>query len=125
MRAEDPEFAEALEAQLRAGVAFPDWSDDDLKDLVPDDAARGELVSSLRPRGSDFFLEDLPVAPDWPDAPCGYLRLSPSYDRAARSARQRGWPVVDGPDSRPGGHFAAVAEPAAVADDLERLLTHL
>jgi hypothetical protein len=125
MRAEDPAFAESLEAQLRAGVAFPDWSDDDLRDLVPDDAARGALVSSLRSRGSDFFLEDLPVAPDWPDAPCGYLRLSPSYDRAARSARQRGWPVVDGPETRPGGHFAAVAEPAAVADDLERLLTHL
>jgi len=125
MRAEDQEFAEQLEAQLRAGVAFPDWSDDDLEDLVPDDDARRALVTSLRPRGSDFFVEDLPVAPDWPDAPCGYLRLSSSYDRAARSARQRGWPVLDGPDTRPGGHFAAVAAPSSVAHDLDALLARL
>jgi hypothetical protein len=76
----------------------------------------------LRPRGHDFFAEPLPVAPDWPDAPCGLLRLSPAYDASARQARQRGWPVLDGPDDRPGGHFAALVDPAAVADDLEDLL---
>src|SRR3990170_3583078 len=70
LRSEEPAFAEALEAQLRAGVPFPDWSDDRLRDPVPDDAWRAALVASLRPRGTDFFLEALPVAPDWPDAPC-------------------------------------------------------
>ena len=83
------------------------------------------LVAGLRRRGGDFFTETLPVAPDWPDALCGFLRLSPGYDSAARVARLRGWPCVLGPDDRPGGHFAALVDPDAVADDLETLLALL
>ncbi len=73
-------------------------------------------------RRADFFAEALPVASDWPDAPCGFLRLSPGYDAAARLAGHRGWPQVLGPDDRPGGHFGMLVDPAAVADDLETLL---
>jgi pimeloyl-ACP methyl ester carboxylesterase len=112
MRAESPEHADELAALLDAGGRYPDWPDDDLRPLA-------------RPRGRDFFDEPLPVAADWPDAPCGYLRLSPSYDGPARVARLRGWPVLDGPDDRPGGHFAMLVDPSAVADDLESLLTIL
>jgi hypothetical protein len=32
---------------------------------------------------------------DWPDAPCGYLRTSPERATEVRSARLRGWSVVD------------------------------
>jgi hypothetical protein len=109
MRAESPEHADEVVALLDAGGRYPDWPDDDLRRLA-------------RPRGHDFFAESLPVAPDWPDAPCGLLRLSPAYDASARQARQRGWPVLDGPDDRPGGHFAALVDPASVADDLADLL---
>jgi pimeloyl-ACP methyl ester carboxylesterase len=112
MRAESPEHADELVALLDAGGRYPDWPDADLRRLA-------------RPRGRDFFDEQLPVAPDWPDAPCGYLRLSPSYDGPARVARLRGWPVLDGPDDRPGGHFAMLVDAAAVADDLESLLAQL
>lgn len=125
LRGEDPAHAEALEALLAAGGRFPDWTDDDLRTLVPGDAPRAALVASLRRRGADFFAEPLPVAPDWPDAPCGYLRLSTAYDGAARLARLRGWPVLDGPDDRPGGHVAALVDPGAVADDLEAVLARL
>ena len=125
MRAEAPEVADELAALLAGGGRFPDWTDDDLRELVPDDAARGSLVAGLRRRGADFFTETLPVAPDWPDALCGFLRLSPGYDSAARVAGLRGWPCVLGPDDRPGGHFAALVDPGAVADDLEALLARL
>jgi pimeloyl-ACP methyl ester carboxylesterase len=125
LRAEAPELADDLGPHLAGGGSFPDWSDDDLAELVPDDALRAALVAGLRPRGADFFSEPLPVAPDWPDAPCGYLRLSPGYDAPARLAGQRGWPRVLGPDDRPGGHFAMLVDPASVATDLESLLTLL
>jgi hypothetical protein len=125
LRIEDPDFADQLDTQLAAGDRFPEWTDDVLRDLVPDDDLRAALVASLRPRGADFFDEPLPVAPDWPDAPCGYLHLSTSYDGAARVAGMRGWPVLAQADDRPGGHFAALVDPGALADDLETLLGRL
>lgn len=125
LRAEAPDLADELGPHLAGGGTFPDWTGDDLRDLVPDDALRAALVAGLRRRGADFFTEALPVAPDWPDAPCGFLRLSPGYDDPARLAGQRGWPRVLGPDDRPGGHFAMLADPASVADDLETVLALL
>jgi pimeloyl-ACP methyl ester carboxylesterase len=119
------EMFEELASMLAAGGRFPDWTEADLRDLVPDDAARAALVGSLRPRGQDFFTDPVPVVADWPDAPCGLLRLSPAYDGALRLARLRGWPVLEGPDDRPGGHFAALVDPGAVADDLEDLLARM
>ena len=126
MRAEMPDGSvEHLASMLAAGGTFPDWTDTDLHELVPDQAARAALVGSLRPRGGDFFTDLVPVVADWPDAPCGLLRLSPAYDGALRLARLRGWPVLEGPDDRPGGHFAALVDPGAVADDLEVLLARM
>ncbi len=117
--------ADEFAGLLAAGGSFPDWSDDDLRELVPADGPRATLVGSLRPRGAGFFAEPVPVAPDWPDAPCGLLRLSDSYDGAARLAGLRGWPVLLGPDDRPGGHFAMLVDPESVADDLETLVSRL
>ena len=117
--------ADEFAGLLAAGGSFPVWSDDDLRELVPADGPRASLVGSLRPRGADFFAEPVPVAPDWPDAPCGLLRLSGSYDGAARLAGLRGWPVLLGPDDRPGGHFAMLVDPESVADDLETLIGRL
>ncbi len=103
-------------AHLDSGGRYPDWTDDDLRDLVPGDEVRAALVASLRPRAADFYRELLPVAPDWPDAPCGFLQLSAGYDQPARSAASRGWPVVTvEPGGIPGGHFAACVEPERVA----------
>ncbi len=125
MRTEDPSWAHTVEGLLAGGERFPDWTDDDLRAQVPDDALRGALVTGLRRRGAEFFAEPVPVAPDWPDAPCGFLRLSPGYDAPARLAGLRGWPRVLGPDDRPGGHLTMLRDPVGVADDLETLLAQL
>jgi pimeloyl-ACP methyl ester carboxylesterase len=109
---------------LDSGGRYPEWTDDELRDLVPDDGRRAALVASLRPRSADFFREPLPVAADWPDAPCGFVQLSAGYDQPARSAASRGWPVVTAePAGIGGGHFAACVEPERVADLLADLLS--
>lgn len=123
LRAEDADAADEIDALLAAGGSYPDWTGDDLRDLVPDDRTRAGLVASLRPRPRDFFTETLPVPDDWPDAPCGLLRLSRSYDGVARVARSRGWPVVE--RDLAGGHFAACADPDGLADALTELLAGL
>jgi hypothetical protein len=52
---------------------------------------------------------------DWPDAPCGYLRVRPEYDGQARIAGLRGWPVgrAESDDDR------------AVADAIQELIVRL
>jgi alpha/beta hydrolase family protein len=101
LRVELPAAADRLEQLLDGGGRFPDY---------PPPAG---LEKALRPRGRDFFTDRLPPPQDWPDAPCGYLRTSPAYDRAAGQARHRGWPVIE----RESGHFAAytAAEDTAAA----------
>lgn len=120
-RTEDTEYADGLVELLDRGGTFPDWTDDDLRELVPDTDRRVALVASLRPRGRDYFEETLPFPSDWPDAPCGYLKYSAAYDNPARVARSRGWPVLE----RAGGHFAPAADPDAVAADLAELVSLL
>jgi Alpha/beta hydrolase family len=118
---EDPEVAAAFGAELERGGQFPTWGDADLAPLVPDPAARAALLGSLRPRGLDFFTEPLPPAPGWPDAPCGFLRLSPAYDGWAREAERRRWPTarIDA------GHFHPLVDPDGVAAALLGLLARM
>jgi hypothetical protein len=121
---EDAAMADDLEVLLAAGGRFPPWTDDDLRELIPDDALRAEVAASLRPRGRDFFTEVLPFPTgdvEWPDAPCGLLQTSEAYAATARSARSRGWPVVE----RDGGHFASCVDPHGVARDLLALVEKL
>ena len=61
MHLEDEEFASELESILRGGGRFPDWSDKDLRAVVPDDGDRTLLLAGLRPRALDFFTEPLPL----------------------------------------------------------------
>ena len=119
----DDEWLAGFRAELAAGGRYPTWTDDDLADLVPDDERRRAVVASLRPRAEPFFTETLAVAADWPDAPCGMVRLSESYDQPARLARSRGWPVVSADPA--GGHFAACVEPDRVADLVGEVLGRL
>jgi hypothetical protein len=121
LAAEDPAMAAAFRAELERGGRFPTWSDAELAPLVPDPGARAALVGSLRPRGLEFFTEPLPAAPGWPDAPCGYLRLSAAYDHWAEAARAEGWPVA----SMDAGHFHPLVDPDGVAAALLGLLASL
>lgn len=121
---EDAEMATELDALLAAGNRFPEWSDEDLRALIPADQLREEVIATLRPRAQDFFTEVLPFPTgdlDWPDAPCGLLQTSEGYAGPAKSARARGWPVL----MRDGGHFAACADPHGVARDLIALVDQL
>jgi hypothetical protein len=115
---EDRAMAEAFRAELELGGRFPEWSDAKLAPLVPDPAARAALVGSLRPRGLAFFTEPLPAAAGWPDAPCGYLRLSAVYARWAEAAAARGWPTA----RLDAGHFHPLVDPDAVAAALVGLV---
>jgi hypothetical protein len=115
---EDPGTAAAFRAELERGGRFPTWSDAELAPLVPDPGARAALIGSLRPRGLGFFTEPLPAAPGWPDAPCGYLRLSAAYDHWAAEAAASGWPAA----RLQAGHFHPLVDPDGVAAALLRLL---
>jgi hypothetical protein len=121
LAAEDAGMATAFRAELERGGRFPAWGDAELAPLVPDPAARAALVRSLRPRDLAFFTEPLPPAPGWPDAPCGFLRLSPAYDTWAGAAAAEGWPTA----ALDAGHFHPLADPVAVAAALLGLLARL
>ena len=118
---EDPEMAAAFRAELERGSRFPEWSDSDLAPLIPDPAARAALIGSLRPRGLAFFTEPLPTVVGWPDAPCGFLRLSAAYDGWAEVAAARGWPTA----AFDAGHFHPLVDPDGVAAALLGLLTRM
>ncbi len=90
LRAADGEQADAVHAALHDDGDGARW---------PPGAAH--------PGDHDFWTERLPPAPDWPDAPCGYLHTGAAApgigpaDFWARSAAARGWPahtVADGED---------------------------
>ena len=120
MAAEAPEWAAAFRQELAAGGRFPAWTDEDLREVVPDAQQRAALLAELRPRPLAFFTEPIPVFPGWPDAPCAYLQFSAAYDVPAAQAQQRGWAYrrLDA------GHFHLLVDPAGVAQvmmDLVRL----
>ena len=117
MQANSPEFAEQLRQHLAAGRRYPEWTDDDLREEVPDDRLRHALLAELHPRPLAFFEEPMPIVPGWPDAPCAYLQLSSAYQKPAEAAARQGWPtrVFDA------GHFHMLVAPAAVADVLVEL----
>ena len=114
LRASAPELAKELQLRLAAGGRFPEWSDEDLRDEIPDDRTRAALFAELQPRALDFFKEPLPVVADWPDAPCHYIQLSPGYSGAAEAARRAAWPV----QVFETGHFHMLVDPAGVTEAL-------
>jgi len=112
-------FAERLAELHAGGHRFPEWTDRDLREVIPDDERRCALLAEVRPAPPAFWEEVVPVFVGWPDAPCGYLRFAPnpSYDDAAAEARARGWPCRE----MPGGHFHMLVDPQEVADALVAL----
>jgi hypothetical protein len=93
------------------------WGESAMAELVPDVGLRTALAVDGPPLPWPLFTEPLPYVPDWPDAACGYLRLSGAYAAEADQARTAGWPVIE----RDGGHLDVAVRPAAVASDLEEL----
>lgn len=114
------EFDQYLRELYARGERFPNWTDADLREEVPDAGLRQRLLAELRPQPWAFWDEPVPVFAGWPDAPCAYLRFvpNPAYDSAAAAARRRGWPYAE----LSGGHFHMLVDPAAVTDALLALV---
>jgi hypothetical protein len=112
MKMEDPEWAKQFQEELERGEHFPNWSSDDLREIIPDENLRGQLVAEIRPRGLDFFLESIPVFGGWPDAPCIYIRFSGPYMQPATYAQQAGWQTYE----LDAGHFHMLVDPITVTN---------
>jgi hypothetical protein len=112
MRSEDPEWAKQFQEELERGERFPNWSCDDLQEVIPDEPLRKQIVAEIRPRGLDFFTEPIPVFDGWPDVPCIYIQFSAPYKRPAVQAQQAGWRT----DELKAGHFHMLVDPSAVTD---------
>lgn len=110
MKAEDPAWAAQFQEYLEGGGTFPDWSFDDLQEIIPDESLRRQMVDEIQPRGLDFFTEPIPVFDGWPDAPCVYIKFSAPYEYSAAQARQAGWPTSE----LEAGHFHMLVEPETV-----------
>jgi hypothetical protein len=115
----DGGFAEHLRGLYATGGRFPNWTDDELREIVPDVDVRARLVAAQRPRPWAYWEQPIPVPADWPDAPCGLLRFgsNPAYDVGAAEAERRGWPSLE----MAGGHFHMLVDPAAVAAAMREL----
>jgi len=112
MKSEDSEWAQQFQEYLESGGRFPNWSFDDLQEIIPDESLRKQMVEEINPRALDFFTEPIPVFEGWPDAPCIYVLFSEPYKRAAVEARGLGWPTYE----LEAGHFHMLVNAKAVTD---------
>lgn len=117
-----PEDAEAFRRRAFEGYIQP-WSEDQLAQAIPDPVVRHRFVSELVPVPLMVYEEPIPVPPDWPDAPCGYISFTGTgaYGKAVSESRSRGWPLLE----ISGGHFHMLVDPPAVADALVDLIARL
>jgi len=116
-----PDFAARIDALSVDGFIPPWtnwWSDDVLGALLPDEDTRERFRSELVPLPRRLFDEPIPVPPEWPDAPCAYLRLSGAYDDAAGLAHREGWEIT----AVEAGHLHMLVDPAGVATVLEEVV---
>src|SRR5207248_8072000 len=101
---------------------LPTWSEEDLREDIPDDSLRRRFVAELRPLPLAVYEEPIPVFSGWPDAPCGYLRFTQTdpraYEEAAQFARHEGWAYTE----MQGGHFHMLVDPPGVAEALVDLV---
>jgi len=112
MKSEDSDWAKQFQEYLESGGRFPNWSVDDLQEIIPDESLRAQLVVEIHSRALDFFAEPIPAFESWPDAPCIYLLFSEPYKRAAVQARKLGWQTYE----LEAGHFHMLVDPKAVTD---------
>jgi pimeloyl-ACP methyl ester carboxylesterase len=116
---------EALPAELRlallSGERFPNWSDADVRDELPDEHLRRQMLAQVQPRSLSYFQEVMPDSPEWPDAPSGYLLFTSGYRPFVEYARNAGWPsrIVAA------GHFAMLVDPSAVSAALVELIEQM
>ena len=121
MKSEDSDWATQFQEHLENGGRFPNWSSEDLREIIPDENIRNQLVAEINPRALDFFTEPIPAFEGWPDSPCIYILFSEPYKGTARQARESGWQTYD----LESGHFHMLVDPEAVTDLLIESVSNL
>lgn len=106
-----PDLGAELRRRFAAGGRFPEWTDEEAREVLPDEGMRTAFLAEVRPRGQDFFTQPFPAFGAWPDAPCGYLQFSPIYAGPGREAQAQGWAFRE----FQAGHFHMVVDPVGVA----------
>ena len=112
------ELPEELRRMLAAGERFPNWTDEDLREELPDGRARQQMLAEVQPRSLDYFEEVRPDVPVWSEAAGGYLLFTEGYRPYLERAQRAGWPSR----TLPAGHFHMLVDPVAVAAILVELL---
>jgi hypothetical protein len=97
------------------------WPPEELLTLLPDLGLRTSFVADCRRLPMALFEETKPIVPAWPDAPCGYLRLSSAYDVEAAEARKLGWPVIE----LQSHHLGMLTDPEPISEALLALVRQL
>jgi pimeloyl-ACP methyl ester carboxylesterase len=119
-----PELAEQMRAMTTGGW-LPPWSEwwgaDGLAELLPDPDVRERFAAGCPRLPIAMFEETQPPAPSWPDAPCGYLRLSEVYQEPADRAKALDWPVIE----LASHHLAVLTDPELVVYALLDLVGQL
>ncbi len=115
------EMPEELHRLLVSGERFPNWKDEDLREVLPDGRARQQMLAEVQPRPLNFFEEVLPEVSGWSEAPGGYLLFTQGYRPYLEQAQRAGWP------SRTllAGHFHMLVDPVAVAATLVELMKQI
>jgi hypothetical protein len=121
MKSEDSDWAKQFQEYLENGGRFPNWSSEDLREIIPDENSRNRLVAEINPRTLDFFSEPIPALDGWPDAPCVYILFSEPYKSAAAQASESGWQTYE----LESGHFHMLVDPKAVTDLLIQSVNRL
>lgn len=119
---ESPELAEHVRTLLDDGLRFPSWTAEQIAPLVPDEERRHRFLEELRPPPTTYWVEQIPTAVDWPDAPVGALIFSSAYEPTVRAAHDRGWPlrILEGDN-----HLLPLADGERVADEVLSLTSTL
>ncbi len=117
----NPEIAQDLRQLLTSGERFPNWSEENLREVIPNEEARLRMVAELHPRALDFFEEVMPAVDEWPDAPSSYLLFTPGYRPFLEHAQQAGWPN----QTFDAEHFHMVVDPLAVTTALVELMKQM
>jgi hypothetical protein len=108
-----PDEAQSFRQAAVDGL-LPTWTEEHLREAIPDDDLRTRFVAELQPMPLAVYEEAIPVPANWPDAPCAYLLFSPVYNSAAQKARRAGWNYLE----LPGQHFHMLVQPDTIAQAL-------
>jgi pimeloyl-ACP methyl ester carboxylesterase len=121
MEASVPAIAQELRQLLVSGERYPNWSDEDLREELPDGRVRQQMLAQVQPRSLNYYEEVMPDIPGWPDAPCGYLLFTQGYRPFLVQAQRAEWPGR----MFHAGHFHMLVDPITVAAALIELMQQM